>query len=509
MDLDLDGDRDLGGAPIAVIDLGSNSGRMVVFRFREGGHLDVLEDARAPLRLGRSLRGSDSLGPDAIDRTIEALRDFCAVALGAGASRTLAVATSAIREAADGPVLIERARDEVGVDLRIIDGDREAAFGFLGAVHDLPVTDGVMMDVGGGSMELTRFIARRPVGSWTLPLGSLRLSDRYLSSDPPTDKELRKLGREAQKSLSESGIDKLAAGDELVGVGGTVRNLAKIDRRRVDYPLPLLHGYTLEVPRLREIVDGLAGRRMSRRAATPGLNPDRADTIVGGGVAVLAAMEALGAHQLLVSSRGLREGVALHQVTDELPAPSRVRSASMHTLALRFATWDPTSGARRSSIASRLLQELDPGATPELREMLDHAATIVDVGRAIDYYDRFEHAAMLITAADLGGFSHGDLGLLTGILRQAADDARLGPYRGLVEGPDREPVLRAATVLALADELNRRIPPGRRAEIDCGWAEEGFLVTAPVPPGWRPRGVALRFRRVFGPRLLVEASDGG
>jgi len=492
--------------PIAVIDIGSNSGRMVVFRFREGGHLDILEDARAPLRLARSLRDSASLGDEAIERTLEALQDFRAVALGAGATRTLAVATAAVRDAADGDVLLERARREAGIELRVIDGDREAVFGFLGAIHDLPVSSGITMDVGGGSMELTSFEDRSPGRSWTLPLGSLRLSDTFLLSDPPTEKEVHRLRQEAAKAIRKAGVPELGEGEHLVGVGGTVRNLAKIDRRRVDYPLPLLHGYVIPQDRLGEIVDSLARRRMTRRASTPGLNPDRADTIVGGGLAILAAMEVLGATELLVSSRGLREGIALRELREELPPPLRVRAASVTNLAHRFTTWDRRAAERRAGICERLFEALEPEAPANVPEMLGHAARLLDIGRAIDYYERFEHAAMLVTAADLGGFSHHDLGVLTAILRQSDDDARLGPYRGLLDEEDREPVLRASTVLALADELNRRIPPGSRAEISCGWRKKGFGVAAPLPSGWRPRGVGDRFLHVFGRPLVVEAT---
>jgi exopolyphosphatase / guanosine-5'-triphosphate,3'-diphosphate pyrophosphatase len=492
--------------PVAVIDIGSNSGRMVVFRPRGGGHLDILEDARAPLRLGRALRQGDALGDEAIGRAIEALQDFRAVALGAGATRTVAVATSAVRDASDGEILLDRARREVGLVLRVIDGDREALFGFVGAIHDLPVTDGVIMDVGGGSMELARFEDRRPLEFWTLPLGSLRLSDRYLHGDPPSDREIKELRKDAGKILRRADVPALREGAELVGVGGTIRNLAKVDRRRIDYPLPLLHGYALPRGRLEEMTALMAGRPMSRRRSIPGLNPDRADSIVGGALAVSVAVEELRAPRVLVSSRGLREGVARGDAG--LPSPRRVRRASMTTFASRFATWDAAVAGRRAGIAARLALDLDPDARPELLEMLDHAATAVDIGRAVDYYDRFEHAAVLVTAADLGGFSHEDLASMTAILR-LADGGTLGPTRNLIARRDREAVSRAGAVLGLADDLNRRIAPGRCGDVRCEWRKHEFVVVAPVPSGWRPRGTADRFHRVFGRRLRVEAASVG
>ncbi|CAN5677986.1 Ppx/GppA phosphatase family protein [soil metagenome] len=492
--------------PFAVVDIGSNSGRMIVFRLRHGEHLDVIEDARAPLRLARDLRDSDRLGPDAIERTIEALRDFVAVAKGAGATQMIAVATSAVRDAADGQELIERAH-RLGVPLQTIGGDLEARLGFYGAVHDLPVTTGYTFDVGGGSAEVSSFRERRLVGSWSMPFGSLRVSDAFLSSDPPHEQEMRALRKAVKASLADAGINALDRGGQLIGIGGTVRNLAKIDLRRTDYPLPLLHGYRLSDKRLTAVIDELAGRTMKRRAQVPGLNPDRVDTIVGGALVIQGIAKHVGATEVVVSSRGMREGLALATEEATAPSPEWVRAISVATLAVRFRTWNATAAERRAGLAADLMAALDPRAPLRLREMLAHAATLLDVGRAIDYYDRFEHAANIVVAADLAGFSHADLGAITAILRQADDDTRLGPFGRLVPDDDRPTVLRAATALTIADELNRRIPPGAPAPISCNWMRGGFEVVAPVPSGWHPRGVARRFRSVFDAELLVVANE--
>jgi exopolyphosphatase/pppGpp-phosphohydrolase len=157
-------------------------------------------------------------------------------------------------------------------------------------------------------------------------------------------------------------------------------------------------------------------------------------------------------------------------------------------------------------LATRLHESLDPEARDAVREMLVHASTILDVGRAIDYYDRFEHAAMIVTASDLGGFTHETLGILSAILRQADDDIRLGPYRRLIAGGERQGVLRAATVLALADELKRRIPASLPASISCSWHPSAFVIEGPLPSGWRPRALAERFNRVFGRPLHVMST---
>jgi exopolyphosphatase/guanosine-5'-triphosphate,3'-diphosphate pyrophosphatase len=245
---------------------------------------------------------------------------------------------------------------------------------------------------------------------------------------------------------------------------------------------------------------------MKRRAQISGLNPDRADSVIGGAVVLLEVMSALGTDRIVVSSRGVREGLALGGPDATVPPPRWVRTISIAALSARFGTWDGKAADRRTSIATRLHDSLDPEARDAIREMLVHASTVLDVGRAIDYYDRFEHAAMIVTSADLGGFTHETLGILSAILRQADDDIRLGPYRRLIEGEDLPAVLRAATVLALADELKRRIPPTLPAVISCTWHPAAFVVEGAFPAGWRPRGVADRFRQVFGRPLHVLSS---
>ncbi|MGH2673731.1 MAG: hypothetical protein ACRDHC_12215, partial [Actinomycetota bacterium] len=368
------------------------------------------------------------------------------------------------------------------------------------------VVHGAAMDVGGGSMEVTSFRDRRLRRSWTFPLGSLRVSDRFLASDPPSEREMKDLRKSATATLERANVPALDPGGDLVGIGGTVRNLAKMDLRRTDHPLPLLHGYELREENLEWIIEDLAARPMKRRARLRGLNPDRADSIVGGALVVLAAMRHLGAENVVVSSRGLREGLALGDLSF-VPSPRQVRTISSATLAARFATWDIAAADRRASLAAQLIEALDPAATSVGVEMLEHAATLLDVGKAIDHYERFEHAAMIVTTADLAGFTHESLGILSAILRYAGGDTSLGPYARLIPLGDRPAVRRAAVTLALAEELNRRIPPREPASLRCTWRGR-FEIEAPVPAPWQPRAVADRFRAVFGAKLsVVPAPD--
>jgi exopolyphosphatase/guanosine-5'-triphosphate,3'-diphosphate pyrophosphatase len=489
-------------ARVAVIDIGSNSGRVVVLRVGVNGHLEVLANGRAPLRLARDLRGDDLLSPETIEHTAAAIRDFRAIAESAGADRIVAVATSAVRESSNGDELVARIEDESGVGVRVIDGDEEARYTFLGAIQGLPVAGGLVADLGGGSLELTHFRDREAVRSWTLPLGSLRLSDEFLASDPPTKKELVALGDFVLETLEEAGVSGLGSRERLVGTGGTIRNLAKIDQIARPYPIPRLHGYVLDRTRAEDIADTLASRPSYRRRFVRGLSRERADSIVGGTIAVLSLMEHVDAAALTVSSDGLREGLALDTLAIGSAPVDQVRDASVRALASRFSTFDPARAERRAAIAASMQRSLEPDAGASDIERLGQAATLLDIGTSVDYYRRFQHTADIVTEADLDGFSHRKLALLSAIVRQAGDQGmKISVYRPLLGADDGPPVARSATLLALADEIERHLPPDHEGGVACRVEGKRVAIEAPLHDPWRRAALSERFRTVFRRRL--------
>jgi len=494
---------------VAVFDIGSNSGRVVVYRGEQDGHLRILASTRASLRLVRDLDGEGTLSPAAEERLLAALRDFVAVARGAGAIRLVAVATAAMRDARNGPGLIARIHHELGLEVRVLSGEEEARFGFLGAVRSLPVSQGALFDVGGGSMQVSRFRARRLTSALSLPLGSLRLSDAFLASDPPTPGEVRRLKEHVRKLLKDAGIRPLGKGDALVGTGGTLRNIAKVDRRSRGYPVPRLHGYVMSRARVGEVVEAVASRRLRKRGAIAGLNEDRGDSIVGGSLAIQTLMETLDAREVWVSGQGVRDGLALHLATGshDLPPPESVRAASVRALTRRFDGWDEGRAGRRVAFANALLKALDPRASAEMREVVTDAATVLDIGRSVGFFDRHEHAANVVLATDLDGFSHPEIALLSVVILAAGGEAfKAKSYAPLLGRDDREPVRRAGVVLALADDLEERCLPGSATSLSCEITRSTAKVRVPALQGWRPRAIDLRFEKAFGRKLVVTAT---
>lgn len=477
----------------------------MIFRVEHGSHVEVVWDTRTSLRLGRELR-SGELSRGAIDRTVRVARDFRALIDGLDAERIIAVATSAVREVANGAELIKRVRDEAQIELVVISGEDEAKFAFFGAVYGLPVDDGMLIDLGGGSLEITRFADRTLLESWTLPLGALRVSDDFLLSDPPSAKELKALGVYVRDSLEAAGIPRLGDHEVLVGTGGTIRNLAKMERERSPSPVHRLHGAVVGAASIASFAAATAALPLAERSTIDGLNADRADSIVGGSIVVDRLLRWTKAPELLVSGAGVREGVLLAEAFDDrLPGSEQVRRTAVFALAGRFAGFAPASAADRGRVAVGLLEAIYGDEVPvEVHEMIEHASSLLDVGRATDYYNRHEHTADVVLGADLAGFTHRNLAMLSATIRSAGRDGiSLRSYRALLSEDDRQWVLRSGIALAIAEEIEVRLAGGEVGSIT--WKVDGDAVR-PLGPdltAWRPKSLVGRCKRVLGVRLSL------
>jgi exopolyphosphatase/guanosine-5'-triphosphate,3'-diphosphate pyrophosphatase len=205
-----------------------------------------------------------------------------------------------------------------------------------------------------------------------------------------------------------------------------------------------------------------------------------------------------------VSGQGLREGIALATL-GKSPAPARaVRQASIEALVRRFATCKRDVARRRVRIARRLLEILEPRASDEMREVLDHVCTVLDIGRSVDYYDRHRNAAMIVLAADLQGFAPRGIALVYAVLVQADRRAsRLKSLRPVLRPKDGKLVDRVAVLLLLADEIERRSLPGHPVHVRHRLGPQAFGLAAESLRGWRPRALADRFAHAFGRELRV------
>ncbi|MHB8719534.1 MAG: Ppx/GppA phosphatase family protein [Candidatus Dormibacteria bacterium] len=480
-------------APRAVVDIGSNSARLLVVRPTDQGHLDVVADARVALRLVRELDASGRLTRAATAHTVQTLHAFSAIARRHGARDLAAVATAAVRDAANRESFLAEVSRRTGVTLRLLSGEDEARLALLGAVAALPVESGVVADLGGGSLELAAFSRRRFRSGVTLPLGALRLSDAHLGHDPPRGDEVEALAAEARERLSAIADVDLTAGAPLVGTGGTIRALAKA-AGGTSGAVSRLHGFELRRDHVDALATRLVGLPARQREQIAGISATRAESVVGGALVVQVLMEVAGAASLLVSGYGVRQGVVLEQLDLGAQRPRAVREASVSAVLSRLRGGN-AGPQRRRLLLTALAPVLAPGMDAALLDGASHAARLVDAGEHLDHYGRWEEAAKLVTTADLDGFSHAELATIAAVLLRAGNRVLPATVRR-ASGRTRADIERAAVLVALADDLDARLPRGRAASVGA-LGKDGRLDVTGMPAMLLPPDLRQRCRGVL------------
>ena len=253
---------------------------MIIVDRGGGGDLNIISQSKRALKLTRGLGPDGSLDEDSMRRLTDTIRDFVAVAESARAGEIVFAATSFLRDASNRDEIVRRVKEETGAEIRVLTSDEEARHACLGAAYGLPVDSGVAVDIGGRSAEIVELRDRGMARKQVFPLGALRVSDEFLRSDPPSKKELAALRRHAKATLESALGEYSLDGGMLVGTGGTIRNLAKIDRRRRNYTFSRLHGYKLTGNRLAAMHQRprVPGTRQAPPGAGTESSPDRLDS---------------------------------------------------------------------------------------------------------------------------------------------------------------------------------------------------------------------------------------
>jgi exopolyphosphatase/guanosine-5'-triphosphate,3'-diphosphate pyrophosphatase len=454
------------GERLAVIDLGSNSFRLVVFMAGEGSWRRT-DEIYEPVRIGEGLMASGCLGEAPMERalaTLDVFSHFCRAG-GLEGDAVDAVATSAIRDADNAPEFLARARARSGLPIRVLSREEEARYGYLAAVNSTTLVDGCVVDLGGGSMQVVRVADRLALESASWRVGTVLMSERFLPPNGPAKRrQLDELRDYVSGELTSAGwLAKAGAegGARLVGIGGTIRNLAAAAQRATGLPSNGVQGMVLERERLAELVQRLASLPASERASVPGIKPARADLILAGAVVVEGVMAAGGFDALETTEAGLREGVFFERLLADQAPPlfGDVRRASVLNMAAHYRI-DGEHTRHVAALALGMfdeLAELDLHAgDPRERELLWAASMLHDIGMSIDYDDHHKHSRYLILNGGLPGFSPVE----TAIVAQAARYHRKGmptpgPMAPLFGDGDAERLDRCAVLLRLAEDLER------------------------------------------------------
>jgi exopolyphosphatase/guanosine-5'-triphosphate,3'-diphosphate pyrophosphatase len=296
----------------AAIDVGTNTALLLVADL-EGSSLRTVLDRATFTRLGKGVGSSRHLAPDAVQATLAALEEYAALAKEAGAIGIAAMGTAVLREARDGVAFVAEAAKRMGVPLKIVSGEEEARLAALAVARAFPDHSGprVVCDIGGGSTELLLEQDEKPLAQGSYPVGSVKLTEKYIRSDPPAPGELASLMDAARQAFASLPFapPQWTLPQDLVGTAGTVTTLCAIHGGISPYDPEKIHGAVLSAAAVQTIFQDLAKMSLEERRKVPGLSAERADVILAGAAIFLAVLERLEANAMAVCHHGTRHGL--------------------------------------------------------------------------------------------------------------------------------------------------------------------------------------------------------
>ncbi|MFN8373092.1 MAG: Ppx/GppA phosphatase family protein [Anaerolineae bacterium] len=442
---------------IAIIDMGSNSFRLIVIAYVPGLYFKVVDEIREVVRLSEGMAEAGIIRAAAMERAMRAAHIYAAFCRASGISEIVAVGTSALRDGSNATSLLTRIKVETGLNVRVLTGEEEAYYGYLAAVNSTTLSDGFVFDLGGGSVQIIRVHGRQIQERVSFPLGAVRMSETFLPNDPPRGKDIERLQDHLQKHFGALQWYQSSKGQRLVGVGGMLRQLARLGEKISDYPIEDPQGYVLSRAQLDDICKRLSAVDVAGRKKVPGMKADRADIALGGALIVREVMRAGSFDLLEVCSQSVREGLFYEQFLGTPPLLDDVRQSSVLNLAhlYRFQERHALHIARLTlSMFDQLRERF--GFSAGERELLWAASMLHDIGVTIDYNDHHKHGAYLILYAGLPGYTHREIALIALMTRYHRKGTPTpDELAGVLQAGDDKHLAQLSALLRLAEFLDR------------------------------------------------------
>lgn len=397
-----------------LIDIGSNTIRLVIFEFEKNTGLNEIQNIKTPARLSQYLTEKQQMTEEGIGTLIEALHSFKKVADNFNVNRLYPIATAAIRQSNNSQEIIKRVKKEVGLDIEIIPEKDEAFYGSYAVTHTTSVQDGITVDIGGGSTELTYFNEKNIKEAISFPFGVVTLKEKFFKNKEHNDKDAMK---EMEKFLKEAftKVNWLENKQiKLIGIGGSARNCARIHQSLYHYPIAGVHGYTMTKKDLKGVLNVLKKSDRDDLNNLDGLSRDRADIILPAVTVFNVLFEIMDAEAFTFSRKGIREGFIMNQIAKNYPKEFRknhVLEDALRHLANEYKI-EPTGAKQRVKLTRSLLDQLMDQQKVDIDEKLKvlfiQAAYLYYLGKFIDSDSSSQHTYYIIANSSINGLTHKD-----------------------------------------------------------------------------------------------------
>lgn len=448
---------------VGVIDIGSNSVRLVIAVLeKDRKHFKILDEVKASIRLGRDIDQSGNLNRGRVDNLIDALKGFKSLSDSIGVEKLIVVATAAIRSASNGDSVLSRIKSEAGLDVTVISGKEEAYYDYYGTINSMSIREGLLVDIGGCSTELIYVKDRLLVDSISLPVGSLNITDMFHIGDS-LDSELESEIQSYLKEIYES-VDWLKRVDSipLVGIGGTFRTIAKVEKKKKNYPFDLTHNYRMDKREIMEICEVLKESNYKQRKKMKGLSKDRADIVLGATLLVESIFKYCNLTEVYISGSGIREGYIYEYILGD--RGGLIEDVVDYEIRRIIARYDVLESHADHiwNISQSLFNQLKPvhKIKEDVYNVFKTAALLHDIGVSIGYYDHHKHSFYIILNSNIKGLSHKEMVMaaFTAAMHRK-DKIRIddSEYSSMLSLREKEIVEKLGSILKISESLDRRL----------------------------------------------------
>ncbi len=449
---------------IGVIDIGSNSMRLVLARINDKGYLRIFDELKEFVRLGQDLSETGELDMNRVNHAIDVLRFFKNICDANGADEIIAVATAAVRNAPNSKEFIDRVLKEAGISIKIISGTEEAYYDYFSTVNSIDILDCIIIDIGGSSTELIYVQDRKLINSISIPMGAISLCQEFQLENLVTQDNSKELNDFIYNNYHNISWLKEVKDVPLIAIGGTARNIGKIDKKSKNFPLDITHRYSMNFNDLKSIYDTVINSDLKKRKRIKGLSKDRADIFPGAVAAIYDLMEYLDLEELIISGRGIREGL-LYEYLNKAQVVPDVLEYSLTTM-LTNHNMRPSHGNDIWNLSKKLFDDLRPIHNIEsevndvdVNKVLKTAAYLHDVGISTSYYDHHKHSFYIVINTNLNGLTQKEFlmaAYTTSLHRK--DEFRIykAHYKSVINDEDINIITKLGILLRISEQLDRR-----------------------------------------------------
>ncbi|KYH34092.1 exopolyphosphatase [Clostridium tepidiprofundi DSM 19306] len=454
---------------ISIIDIGSNSLRLILVSIFDNGAFKVIDEFKESIRLGSDMK-DNCLNENRMSNAIELLKTFKKLSDSVQVSPIIAVATEAVRKAKNKNIFLEKVKNECGIDIKVLTGEEEAYYDYLGAINSINTKDSIIIDIGGSSTELAWIENNTIKESISLPIGAIVLSKKFDINNKLSNKEENQIVDFITKTFNDIPWLKNVKNLPVIGIGGTIRNICKIHRKNIDYPLDLNHNYIMSAKDVNEVYSIVKCKSTDELKKLKGLSKNRADIFAGACCEFNTFIELLDTKHIIISGYGLREGLVFEYVFNNYNVKKNVLDFSLDCIMTNL-NLNKNHSMHVYNLTLSLFNQLSElhCIEDDLNNVIKTACFLHDCGTSISYYDHHKHSFYIMTNSRIRGLSHREL-LLSAFIaanhRKGTFSISKTKYKKILSSNDERIIKIVSIMLRLSESLDKNLA-GSVKDISC------------------------------------------